>query len=251
MSKISIDDLMIVSYRNRPGRYDARGLLLDIVPESDDLVISCSGIVPKDHIIYAMENTSQNINTNKIFICDSSSSWYYNGIPGMTSSFGDTVYLVEHIVNNLRPKRICAIGTSSGAYMSIALTAMLGFDRSLGMSPQTSLDRRWREENGDDRWGEHITRICDKYKPYDLSELIETRKSSQFHVVYPGDDELDIKHAERLSGMNNVHLYRLDGSDHNPSAELKRRGVLHTVIESFISGNICGLSEILNLQTIN
>lgn len=79
----------------RAGKEDGRGALLDINMTSDTLVISCSGIVPGNNIIYAMENSSKDIATTKLFLCDNKSLWYYQGIEGLSSNFNETIDLVH------------------------------------------------------------------------------------------------------------------------------------------------------------
>ncbi|MDQ0395897.1 hypothetical protein [Labrys monachus] len=203
---------------------------------SDTLLVSCAGIVPKDSILYAMENTSRQIETNKIFICDSNSLWYYRGIPGLTSSFSDTVDLVSRLVRRIDARRTFAVGTSGGGYMALALAALLGLDRALAMSPQTSLDAGWRADHGDGRWQDSMDVIQAGPAPHDIRALIASAGQTRFHVVYPRGDALDAAHAERLGASPKVRLYPLETSEHNVSEVMQQRGVLQPCLEAFLQG---------------
>lgn len=221
------------------GMEDANGVLLDLRASSDVLVVSCSGIIP-ERIIYSMENTSTTIDTLKLFICDTRSLWYYEGIPGITSNFDQTVDLVGALVHRVRPRLVCAIGASAGGYMAIALAARLGFDRALAFGPQTTISANWRTVNHDGRWPANMARIHQGVGPeaaYDLRECIDGGSScTDYHLIYSGGDALDRLHANRLRGCRNVHLLELPDAQHNISAELRARGRLFDVLNGFIHG---------------
>jgi hypothetical protein len=238
----------------KTGKVDSRGVLLDLNPHSDFLVISCSGIVP-GKVIYAMENSSRQMTTNKIFICDSKSLWYYSGIEGLTQTFDETTDLIKMLIDFIKPNVTCAIGTSGGGYMSLALGAKLGLDRSLALSPQTNISAEWRSAHNDTRWADNMSIIHERLapqKPFDIVDLIKDRiadvtgKRTEFHVIYPSADALDMKHATRLEGVSQVETYSLDGAQHNISAELRRRGKLSCLLDTFIHHNGTGLSLSLN-----
>jgi hypothetical protein len=211
------------------------GVLLEINPDSDILVLSCSGIVPNDKIIYAMENSTKSINTNKLFICDKRSLWYYSGIEGLSSSFDDTVRMVSAIVSALKPARTCAIGTSGGGYMALALTSLLGLDRALAMSPQTFIGKRERAKFSDARWPSHMEAINKVARPYEIKRLVLRSKTSNFNVIYPRSDALDVLHAQRLLGLPNAELFGVNSSDHNVAAYLQGINVLQPCIDLFVA----------------
>jgi hypothetical protein len=224
------------------GRNDAGGVLLDLNESSGTLVISCSGIVPS-RIIYAMEHSSNSINTNRLFICDAKSLWYYEGIEGLSTSFDETVDLVGAIVELVKPAVTCSIGTSGGGYMALALAALLGFDRSLAFSPQTNIGAKWRAENGDPRWADNMSAIHDHlapHEPYDIREMIQRRMAKSpdgpavFHVICPSSDALDLAHATRLEHVPGVKVYRVNSSAHNVSEDLHRKDKLTPILEGFI-----------------
>jgi predicted esterase YcpF (UPF0227 family) len=224
-------------------RVDANGILLELSPDSDVLLISCSGIVPRK-IVYAMENSARSFATSKMFICDRRNLWYYSGIEGLTKGFSGTIDLVRLLISQIKPRLTCAVGTSAGGYMALALAARLGLDRALAFSPQTILTPDWLTAHQDTRWEYNMSIIQSRLAPrtpFDIAELIKARtintagKRTEFFIVYPGDDVFDAQHATRLEGFSQVHTYRIDGGDHNVSAELNRRGKLAPLLDTFIS----------------
>lgn len=230
------------------GEANANGVMLQTQQDSELLVISCSGIVP-GQVIYAMENTTSVIPTNKLFICDRSSLWYYQGIPGLTTDFRSTVSLVRDIVAALAPKRVCTVGTSGGGYMALALGSLLGVDRILAMAPQTSLAPEWRAANGDMRWAdnmEQIQRVAGAGGVFDIVPLLgENTAKTVCHVIYARGDALDRLHAMRIAGCAGVHVYELDTDDHNVAAALDRLGRLRALMTSFITLDRAALPEVI------
>lgn len=224
------------SFKNQ--KYDANGLLIETHKNSKILVISCSGIVP-EKIIYAMENSTVEIETNKIFICDPASLWYYAGIPGLTNDFQSTVGLIREIARKLAPERICTVGTSGGGYMALALGHFIEADRVLAMAPQTSLGREWRAQHNDTRWSENIEQIqklTSESGPLDISNLLQTnRAGTAYHVIHARGDALDTQHAMRIADHDGVHVYGLDCDDHNVSAQLHKRHRLQELLNRFIT----------------
>ncbi len=236
------EDLELCATRREPGRYDMNGIMLEINPGSDILVLSCSGVVPENSIVYAMENSTERIATNKLFICDKRSLWYYYGIEGVSSSFDDTVSVVGSIVSALKPSLTCAIGTSGGGYMAMALTSLLGLNRALAMSPQTSIRKRERDKLRDNRWRANMDAIHKTAAPYDIKELVAGAQNSTFSVIYPRLDKLDAAHARRLSGMANVDLFEFDVEDHNVAAQMRSIGALEPCLDIFITSDEEALS---------
>jgi hypothetical protein len=236
----------------KDGYVDAHGLLLDLRNAADGpLTISCSGVIPENQIIYAMENSSRNIATMKLFICDHQNSWYYKGIPGLTSTFNETVALLRDLADLISPSLVSAIGTSCGGYMALAATAMAGFDRALALAPQTNIKSDWMESLSDYRWEQmmmEIYRHLGNEQPRDLRETItaRSRPQSEFFVVYPTNYPLDVSHAMRLDGVAGVSLFGIDDKEHNVSASLKAQGLLIPIME-IMAGNTDPRTELETL----
>jgi hypothetical protein len=222
----------------RDGVKDNNGLLLDLEENSDKLIIACTGWVPPGTILYSREYTPREVNASKLYLCDTLNRWYYGGIRGLTSTFDETIDLIETVIARINPTMCCAVGTSGGGYMALALTAMLGLDRALALSPQTNLSEDWRLSHNDSRWEDGIVALHQTLGgrvPHDINDLISaSRNSSEFHVVYAIGDELDAIHADSLEGCRNTYLYGLNLAEHNSASALTRIGRLTSVIDRFV-----------------
>lgn len=217
---------------------DNNGLLLDVQEESNKLIIACTGLVPPGTILYSREYAPREVNAGKLYLCDMLNRWYYGGIRGLTATFDETIDLIETIIARVNPTMCCAVGTSGGGYMALALTAMLGLDRALALSPQTNLSEDWRLSHNDSRWEDGIVALYQTLGgrvPHDIKDLINaSRNSSEFHVVYAIGDELDALHADRLEECRNTYLYGLNLAEHNSASALSRTGRLTRVIDRFV-----------------
>jgi hypothetical protein len=217
---------------------DNNGLLLDLQENSDKLIIACTGWVPPGTIVYSREYAPHKVKASKLYLCDTIKRWYYGGIRGLTSTFDETIDLIETVIARVNPTMCCAVGTSDGGYMALALTAMLGLDRALALSPQTNLSKEWRLSHNDSRWEDGIEALHQTIRPrmpHDIKDLISaSRNSSEYHVVYALGDELDALHADRLEVCRNTHLYALNLAEHNSASALARTARLTSVIDRFV-----------------
>ncbi len=218
-------------------QHDASGILLDFSVDSDDLVISCSGLVP-DRVIYAMEFTTFGLKTKRLFLCDRRSLWYHQGLEGLTRDLPETIELVSQLVRQIKPKRVFSIGTSAGGYLAILLGALLKFDRVLALSPQINTDKAWMESVSDNRWSENFDIIHETTGAaglYDLRLLIWAAPQTSFRVMYPTEDPIDVAHVREIAGLPNVHLCGVHTPYHNISEQLSLAGQLNFLVDDFVS----------------
>jgi len=216
------------------GKKDFQGILLEIAPQNDKLVIACSGIVPANTIKYSLENTTTHGKHSKIFICDKNSYWYYDGIYGITKSFDETIDLIKNILIKKNFSFVCSIGTSAGGYMALAIASILDLNRALALSPQSTLDNSKLISFGDHRWKQKTDIINIIMEPYDIKNLINNAKKCNFHVIYSSQNILDTIHAKRLSDLKRVALYEYATNNHNVSEALNNSGLLKSCIDTVI-----------------
>jgi predicted esterase YcpF (UPF0227 family) len=237
------------------GRQDNGGILVDLSPSSDSLVISCSGIVPKDTVMYAMDHSARDIATHKMFVCDRTSRWYYGGVEGISHDFDSTVSVVGDLIGKIKPTTCVTVGTSGGGYLAVALAAILGLDRALAFGPQSDISAEYRKSIGDWRWQTNMNEIAELGCPtFDILSLIDgcALRTTEFYVIYSAGDSLDRKHAERLAACENVHLHALPDVNHNSSAALRDTGHLVPLLETFIgqASPATGIDEILRSRQL-
>jgi hypothetical protein len=234
------------------GLRDKNGVALDLDENSDKLMIACTGWVQPGTVLYSREFAPGEVKASKLYLCDSVNHWYYDGIRGLTSSFDETIDLIETVIARLNPTMCCAVGTSGGGYMALTLAAMLGLDRALALSPQTNLRQDWRLAHNDARWDEGIVALHQTLggrRPHDIKDLINaSRNSSEYHVVYALGDELDALHADRLEGCRNTYLYGLDLAEHNSASALSRTRRLTSVIDRFVGHESGSLNAALRAE---
>jgi hypothetical protein len=232
------------------GRQDNAGILVDLSPSSDSLVVSCSGIVPKDTVMYAMDQSARDIATHKMFVCDRTSRWYYGGVEGISHNFDSTVNVVGDLIGKIKPTTCVTVGTSGGGYLALALAAILGLDRALAFGPQSDISPEYRKSIGDWRWQTNMNEIAALGCPtFDILSLIDGRalSTTEFYVIYSAGDALDRKHGKRLAACENVYLHALPDVNHNSSAALRDTAHLIPLLNTFIghSRPRIGITEIM------
>ncbi len=88
----------------------------------------------------------------RLFVRDPSLIWYQRGLPGFGDTIDEVAGSLRMIISEQGVERLVVIGSSAGGYAALAFGCALEADLVLAFSPQTTLDRGWLDEVGDERW---------------------------------------------------------------------------------------------------
>src|SRR4029450_10827749 len=95
----------------------------------------------------------------RLMVRDPNRVWYQHGVPGFGSTIDEVAASLRMLIDEQGAERLVAMGSSAGGYAALAFGSLLEADLVLSFSPQTTLDRAWREEVGDDRWRGHFKNL--------------------------------------------------------------------------------------------
>lgn len=174
------------------------------------------------------------INENKIFLRDFSQSWYHAGLHGISSDIDSTALYIENVIDELGPERIYFVGNSMGGYAAILFHALLGKGEAIAFVPQTFISDDLREQYGDSRWPEQISRTLSlpatKREAHDLRGLLERRSACKISIFIASDNPLDLVHAAHVRECAGVHVHEFDAGGHQLVKELRDEGKLAQIM---------------------
>ena len=174
----------------------------------------------------------------RLFVRDPERVWFQHGVPGFGSTIDEVAASLKALVDEQEVERLVVIGSSAGGYAALAFGALLEADLVLSFSPQTILDRAWREEVGDQRWSGHFKNLDALGGPdpnwVDLRVALprELGPGTACEVHYPVLLEDDARHAERLTGLDGVKMVEHERGYHNFIQGLRNRGELAGIFRS-------------------
>jgi len=219
-------------------------LSLDMGGDSRTLLVAFGGI----HLEIGMPpfeffSATREIPTKKLFVRDLRAAWYHKGIEG----HGDTITAAAESLGELIAghdvDRLVTVGCSAGGYAALAFGTLLGADKALSFGPQTVIDPATIGSMGDHRWDGPLGELeaAGVLDPdwTDLSyALPRARHADTRYEVYfshnntrpntgPGRDRA---HAERLRGVEGMHLYRFGRGGHLIAKMLREDGTLDKIL---------------------
>ena len=178
------------------------------------------------------------IRTKRLFLRDLRQAWYHEGLPGYASTFTELAAALSHMAGQHRFDRLVATGVSAGGYAALAFGTLLGADRVLAFSPQTviTLDAMWTM--GDHRFDKQLVGLAARktLDPQwaDLRAALPSARcvDTLYELHFDPESQLDRAHAERLAGLEGVHLVTHPGIGHNIPRALRASGELRPLLTS-------------------
>ncbi|WP_310551752.1 hypothetical protein [Paenibacillus glufosinatiresistens] len=215
-----------------------KSILVDFTKEdSDTLLISFSGRgrVAVKPPTFELFRTTNEMGVNRILIRDLNKAWFHKGLVNISGvdCFDDMVAYLEEIIPANRFKKIIVIGLSLGGYSALLFGLLTKLKVTVhAFGPQTFLDKEGRVYEESIRWLLPFLDEVPGNVPPNYMDLIRifrergeknTQPENELHIHYGHPDKV---YAERLNGLDGVHLYDYNIHMHNLLVFFRERGEL-------------------------
>jgi len=205
---------------------------------STTLVLTFGGVgrdpllPPEVEFIGSASNHGEN---HVLAINDLRRTWY-----SQPQVIADIERAVDLTMQKVKPRRVVTVGNSMGGYGAILFAAKFGFNATLAIAPQFSMndfvvpERRWSE------YRENFGAM--------LAESIGAAlmNSSATTLMLHGVMGRDIRHIELFTMRPRLHHGLVGGESHGVGIVMKARGVLAPVIERLIADDVEGAKQLLS-----
>ncbi len=210
-----------------PGRH----AVADFSPESDVLLVLFGGIAGGVSMpVYEFFRVTEGYPAKRLFLRDPRRAWYLRGLPGVGDDAAALEAALAETIRQSGCSRVVMAGASAGGFAALRFGARLGADCVLAFSPQTFIDATRREVSGDERWPEQIAALHAALGPdnadYDAAVAVAEARSTSFGIHVSTDDDLDLLHARRLSGLPGLTIHEHAGGGHKLVKWLRDTGKL-------------------------
>lgn len=216
-------------------------VVFDMETDSRTLLILFGGIAGGVSMpVFEFFRQTAGFPVRKVFLRDPRRSWYQLGIPGVGNTAADVQRLLEASIERAVAERVVMAGASAGGFAAILFGARCGVDEVLAFSPQTYIDADNRSLAGDTRWVEQIDALHlalgERESTLDLLDVLSSEPSgTRFQVHVSSDDDLDLQHAHRISGLGGVEIIEHERGGHRLVKTLRDRGLLRPLLLKALS----------------
>jgi pimeloyl-ACP methyl ester carboxylesterase len=215
-----------------------RALTADFTAQSSTLLATLGGIaggigIPRFEFL----RMASDLGVKTVFIRDLSQSWYHGALPEVGDGLKGIARTLREIVAREGITRLVVVGNSMGGYGALIAGSLARADEVHAFSPITFIGPLARLRYGDWRWRRQILRAYrfthGSPKFFDVvPHVSRPGGSTRFHVHYSSLDRLDVAHAARLHGIENVKLHRYDHGGHKLVTHLRDTGCLADILET-------------------
>ena len=173
---------------------------------------------------------------NVIFVNDFGNHWYLKGIKGVGDTPEEAATALVQMSRSIGNGEVMTFGTSMGAYGAVLYAALGGADKCMAFGVEAMLDLPGSRSA--------IHKV--KGLSYKFSDFIAAVKNAdtRFYLYVSESDEVDMINAIALSGLENVELVSVRGTDHPGVQAIEDEIGVSRFIESAISND----PDILNLD---
>jgi pimeloyl-ACP methyl ester carboxylesterase len=181
-------------------------------------------------------NLTAELPVKRLFVRDPRQSWYHRGMPRHGTTLASVVGSVGELLADHDVERLVVAGNSAGGYAALVFGTLLGADTVVCLSPQTVLDSEILAQMDDHRWDYLLEPLVRKgaLEPRwtDLRRALPQARhaNTRYNVYFDETIEGDRLHAERLRGLEGVHLYRFGRGGHGLARALRDCGALERIL---------------------
>jgi hypothetical protein len=172
------------------------------------------------------------LDVTRVFIRDLEQAWYQRGISGLGRDVTASAEALGGLLDRLDGRPRVFAGTSAGGFGAMLFGSLIGADRVVAFSPQTTLRRASRLLLGDRRWPELVAEAQRAATHRRHLDLVRARRKGQrpdVTIFYGTSDRLDAAHATRMARSKGVRLAPREGG-HEVARTLRDNGELMRVL---------------------
>ena len=199
---------------------------------SDTLYISFCGLGINGIQKFIFFNTLKKKNIKKLFLKDSTKTWYLNGIPGFTNSVNSTLIYIKEKIKQSNCKNVVMIGSSAGGFGALLYGNLLNVNKVIVFNPQTYLDVKTRLKYNETRWETQNLKSIQKSNNLYKNLNILDKSTTYNHIIF-SNNYLDQSHFTNIKENKNLNIngVRVTTSTHLLSKYLKDTGYLNKFLE--------------------
>ncbi len=212
-------------------------LSLDTDSDSRTLLLTLGGLGSSGRVpSFEFGSITREIPVKRLFVRDPHQSWYHRGMPQDGTTLATVAESLRELLAPHDVNRLVVAGNSAGGYAALVFGTLLGADTVLSFAPQTVLDCEILAQMDDHRW-DHLLR------PLAAQGALEARwidlrlalpqarhADTRYKIYFDETIQGDRLHAERLSGLVGVQLYRFGRGGHYLARDLRDCGALERVL---------------------
>jgi hypothetical protein len=179
------------------------------------------------------------LTVTRVFVRDLHQSWYQRGIAGLGPDLPSSARALSTMLDDLGGRRRVFAGTSAGGFAAMLYGSLIGADRVVAFSPQTTLLRVQRLALRDRRWRLQVESACHAAVSRSHLDLRAARRAGfrpEATIYYGTGDRRDTAHALRLRGCEGVTLAPRAGG-HVMVRTMRENGELLQTLAGALSGD--------------
>jgi pimeloyl-ACP methyl ester carboxylesterase len=210
---------------------------LDMGHDSRTLLLTFGGMKSLAGLAsFEFVNLTAELPVKRMFVRDPRQSWYHRGMPRHGTTLASVVDAVGELLADHELERLVLAGNSAGGYAALVFGTLLGADAVVCLSPQTVIDTEILAQMGDHRWDYLLEPLVRKgaLEPRwtDLRRALPQARhaNTRYNIYFDETIEGDRLHAERLRGLQGVHLYRFGRGGHGLARALRDCGALERIL---------------------
>jgi dienelactone hydrolase len=212
-------------------------LSIDMSSDSRTLLIAFGGMVGRIGMPpFEFFALTGGMPIKRVFVRDLRQAWYHRGIPGHGETLADCAESLRKLIGEHDVDRVLTTGNSAGGYAALVFGALLGAETVLCFAPQTVLDRDALAAMDDHRWDDRLAELAaagaldERWSDVRRALAGARRPDTRYRIYFDDSFAPDRLHAERLSGIAGVQLYRFGRGRHSVARTLRDTGALEKVL---------------------
>ncbi len=176
---------------------------------------------------------------SRILLLDTSRTCYLGGVPPVLNNFAAVRDFLREKIAELAPKKIIAIGASSGAFATILLGHELKVDYLHAFSPYTYVDvanvEKYQDPDGYGRQAEAFARIQalppDVHPLFDLRPiLMQHNGKTRYYIHVCRNSQWDMHRAKHIKDCPGVLVIGYPCDSHGVAVTLARNDLLTDIL---------------------